>query len=178
MNKTPRPQAPAAEVSSRLARHRVELVNQTGGRKVLGSVKDAVQQALTLESPEKAAEVCVVVAHDPDLHKANWQFRGIDEATDVLSFPAPANPAGHIGDVMLSWDFAVAQAARRGVRPVDEAAMLAVHGVLHLLGYDDMTEADRSVMLSRMNSVMAAAGLPQEPEWASLPHGEGDAHGR
>lgn len=143
----------------------------TAGRKVLRPLADAVRTALELERPRHPGHVCVVVCDGDEIRQANRTHRGLDEDTDVLSFPAPPHPAGHLGDVMVSWRFAVAQAKRRRVRPVDEAAMLAVHGVLHLLGYDDHSDADRSAMLSRMNMVMAAAGLPVEPEWSSLPHG-------
>ena len=171
---TPRPQAPETGVSSRLARHTVEVLNHTTGRKVLRPVADAVRTALALEQPHKPAYVCVVVCDGDEVRQANKGFRQVDETTDVLSFPAPPNPAGHLGDVMVAWPFAVAQAKLRKIKPVDEAAMLAVHGVLHLLGYDDHTDADRSTMLVRMNKVMAVAGLPEEPAWSSLPHGAVD----
>lgn len=157
-------------MSPRLARHTVEVLNHTDTRKVLQPLAEAVRVALAMERPHEKGHVCVVVCDGDAVREANRAHRDIDEVTDVLSFPAPPNPVGHLGDVMVAWPFAVAQAKLRGVRPVDEAAMLAVHGALHLLGYDDLTDADRSVMLARMNMVMAAAGLPVEPEWSSLPH--------
>ena len=169
-SQTPRPQAPESGVSPRLAHHTVEVLNHTDARKVLRPLADAVRTAVAMELGDKEGHVCVVVCDAETVREANRAHRHIDEVTDVLSFPAPPNPVGHLGDVMVAWPFAVAQAKLRGVRPVDEAAMLAVHGTLHLLGYDDLTDADRSAMLARMNMVMAAAGLPVEPEWSSLPH--------
>ena len=136
------------------------------------AVASAVSQALDMEIPDQPGTVCVIVCDNDAIGQANRKFRGIDEATDVLSFPAPENPANLLGDVMVSWVYASAQAKFRHVKPVEEAAMLAVHGTLHLLGYDDIEEEDRTAMLQRMNMVMEAAGLPIEPAWSSLPHGD------
>lgn len=134
-------------------------------------LRQAVQTVLEIHQAPPG-EVNVLIADDEELKRLNQTFRRIDEPTDVLTFPAPPQTPGQIGDIALSLDFARKQAKIRGVRVIDEAAMLAVHGALHLLGYDDQTESDRRTMLAKMNEAMAAAGLPTEPEWASLPHGE------
>ncbi len=173
---TPGASAPLAEVSDLQTRHIVEVLNHTGARRALSPIGDAVSHALDMEIPDQPATVCVIVCDNDAIAEANRRFRGVDEATDVLSFPAPDNPAHLLGDVMVSWVYASAQAKFRHVKPVEEAAMLAVHGALHLLGYDDVEEEDRTAMLARMNMVMEAAGLPTEPAWSSLPH-DGAAEG-
>lgn len=145
---------------------RIEVVNLSGGRKVTVPLRAAVACAAP------SGEVTVILAHNEHLRALNARHRGIDAPTDVLSFPALPNPLGHLGDVVVSWDFAVAQARVRGVKPIEEAAMLAVHGTLHLLGMDDQTEEDREEMVRVQNSVMAKVGLPTDTGWCSLPHEE------
>lgn len=136
---------------------------------VLQPVRDAVEAALELEEPPPG-QINILITESEEIKSLNSEFRGLDKTTDVLSFPAPEFPPGQIGDVAVNYDHAEIQAKRRKVRPVDELAMLAVHGVLHLLGYDDETESDRAGMQSRMNEVMAKCGLPTEENWTSLPY--------
>ncbi|MES1227509.1 MAG: rRNA maturation RNase YbeY, partial [Armatimonadota bacterium] len=123
------------------SRVRVEIVNRLGKRVVTVPLRRAVEETLSKHSP---CEVCIVLTHDPELKQLNSQHRSVDEATDVLSFPASPNPANHLGDVVISWEFAEAQAKKRKIKPMEEAAMLAVHGTLHLLGMDDLTEPERN----------------------------------
>lgn len=151
-------------------RHRVSVVNRLPKRKATKPIIVAVCTALELfEAP--GGEVTVALASPAELAELNEQFRNVRGTTDVLTFPAPAHIPGQLGDVILNWEMAEQQARRRGVRPVDEAAMLAVHGTLHLLGFDDHTESDRAKMVEAMNQVMNVAGLPQDMGWFSLPHG-------
>lgn len=83
--------------------------------------------------------VSVVLVTDERIQALHRDFMGIDEPTDVLTFPAQG---GEAGDVILSYDRAVAQAGGYGVSAAEEVARLAVHGLLHLAGYDD-AEADQ-----------------------------------
>lgn len=118
------------------------------------------------------AEITVSFVRSEETRRINREFRSIDEATDVLSFPAPEYLTSHLGDVLVNLDFAERQAEARGVSLSDEAAMLTVHGCLHLAGYDDESEDDRDDMVRRMNEVMSGAGLSPDANWHSLPHGE------
>ncbi len=116
--------------------------------------------------------VTVLVTDGAEMRRLNKEFRGIDSSTDVLSFPSPSTALEELGDVAVNIEMAQAQARVRRVRVADETAMLAVHGTLHLLGHDDVLEADRAEMVAKMNAVMRASGLPEETDWASLPHEE------
>jgi probable rRNA maturation factor len=84
--------------------------------------------------------VNVLVTNSAELRDLNRQFRGADKATDVLSFPSPQ--AGHnkarrvAGDVAISADIARENAARLGHAVADEVKILALHGILHLAGFD------------------------------------------
>lgn len=120
----------------------------------------------------RAGRVEVLLASDEELRRLNLAFRGVDAATDVLSFPSAPLPglrrADH-GQIAIALSFAQRQARRREVRIEDEAAMLAIHGGLHLLGWDDRTEKQREEMVRKMNAVAERAGIPTERDWASEP---------
>ncbi len=114
------------------------------------------------------AEVSVVVTDDAEIHRLNRQYRGVDAPTDVLSFsqtePGPGEEAGGfphppgvqvLGDVVISGDRVRAQAAEYGHSQQRELAYLAVHGLLHLLGYDHETEPDRQRMRQAEEAALA-----------------------
>jgi probable rRNA maturation factor len=80
-----------------------------------------------------------LITGDADLRRLNREFRGLDYATDVLSFPAVA-PAAHLGDLAISLARARAQAREFGHDIEHEVEILMLHGVLHLLGFDHETD--------------------------------------
>jgi len=106
-----------------------------------------------------AREMTVRVTGDRELRRLNAQFLGQNEVTDVLSFPS-GDSEGYLGDLALSWPAVVRQA--HGYRHSEdvEAAMLAVHGLLHLLGWDHATPAQAAEMEALTQACMARAGLP------------------
>lgn len=89
----------------------------------------------------KKREFAVVVASDESVRKANRRFRGKPSSTDVLSFPDGEN--GRLGDVLISAGRAARQARQYHHRVEDELKILALHGLLHLLGYDHETDEGR-----------------------------------
>lgn len=113
----------------------------------------------------------MLLCDDAGMRDLNRSYRGIDAATDVLSFGGPSFPDAPLGDIAISVETARRQARARGARLADELACLAVHGALHLLGYEDSTDAGRDRMLNEMNAVVAAVGLQPDPDWASIGHG-------
>ena len=104
-------------------------------------------------------EIALVVADDARIQQLNRDYRGVDAPTDVLSFsqiesragvddgfPVPPGEARLIGDIIISGDRVRSQAAEYGHGKRRELAYLAVHGLLHLLGYDHQTEDEKKVM--------------------------------
>ena len=85
---------------------------------------------------ESSATIALV--SDKRIRELNRQFRGIDKATDVLSFPAEEE--SNLGDVAVSVETAVVQAKENGLSVDDEFAQLILHGLLHLCGYDHETD--------------------------------------
>lgn len=95
-------------------------------------------------------EVSVVLTSNEEIQQLNARFRQQDEPTDVLSFPMDGDAAASdehtgllLGDVVISVEKAFEQADEYGHSPQREFTFLAVHGVLHLLGYDHDTEEER-----------------------------------
>jgi probable rRNA maturation factor len=109
-------------------------------------VRALVRLTLSLEG-RRAGEVGVRLARDAELRELNRRWRGIDRATDVLSFAYDAEPGRTVsGDLVISLDRLVEQARRYRVRRGHELARLVVHGALHLVGHDHHRVGERRRM--------------------------------
>jgi probable rRNA maturation factor len=86
-----------------------------------------------------SGEVALVLTRDPAVRALNVRYRGKDKPTDVLSFPGPGGTVG-LGDIVVSVDTAERNARRRGRSLHRELDVLALHGFLHVLGYDHETD--------------------------------------
>jgi probable rRNA maturation factor len=86
-----------------------------------------------------AGELCLVLAGDAALRRLNRRYRGKDRPTDVLSFPGPGGEEG-LGDVVISVPAASRNARSLGRTLAQELDVLALHGFLHVLGYDHETD--------------------------------------
>lgn len=86
------------------------------------------------------AELSIVLTDDDDIREINLNYRGIDKATDVLSFPMQEELL--LGDIVISTETVEKEAAKREIPPEREAAFLFIHGFLHLLGYDHETSLE------------------------------------
>ena len=104
-------------------------------------------------------KVTVLVTTNRALRVLNERFRGKDRATDVLSFPAePLAAPDFAGDVAISAEIAARNARRLGHAPKEEIKILALHGVLHLAGYDH--ERDHGEMARTEERLRKQLGLP------------------
>ncbi len=132
-------------------------------------VRKACRAALKYEKFEKPAQIDVTFVDDIKIREINREFRDIDKATDVLSFPLgengiydvnPENGACMLGDVVISVDRARAQADLYGHGIEREIAFLTVHSVLHLLGYDHVGgESERKIMRKKEEEILESMGL-------------------
>lgn len=147
----------------------IAVLNQSGRRLRTGRLKDAVAKTLELHSRSNSS-LELLLTDSASVRDLNARFRSVDEETDVLTFPAPEGTP-YLGEVAIAVPYAEAQARARGVSLDTELGYLAIHGTLHLLGFDDETEADHHRMLEEMNRAGTAAGLPPDPEWWSILHG-------
>lgn len=101
-------------------------------------------------------DVCVALVSDRRMRALNRQFRGKDDATDVLSFPS--GERGFLGDIVIADGVAKRQAKEHGHSLKTEIRTLALHGLLHLLGYDH--ETDDGAMARAEARLRKKAGLP------------------
>jgi len=103
-------------------------------------------------------EISVVLCDDPFIQDLNLRWRGLDKPTDVLSFAQEDDP--HLlGDIVISLPTAARQSERAGWPFSSETAMLAVHGLLHLIGYDDQTLAGAQEMQRKTVQTLHACGI-------------------
>ncbi len=104
--------------------------------------------------------VTLVVTSDRRIRGLNRTWRGQDKATDVLSFPAgdDPGPAPHLGDIVISRETAAHQARHEGHSLATELRVLALHGLLHLLGYDHERDSGRMARIERR--LRRQGGLP------------------
>ncbi len=92
------------------------------------------------------AQINIAIVDDPAIARLHEQFLSDPEPTDVLSFVLERSDRTLEGEVVASADTAVANAARYAVTPEDELLLYAIHGTLHLVGYNDATPRQRAVM--------------------------------
>jgi len=134
-------------------------------------LRQAAQTILNAEGAPRA-EVSVLLTDDATVRELNREYRFQDKPTDVLSFaqrdpprtlsgpPAPsggrASAPELLGDVVVSVETAERQAQAHGVTLEEELALLAVHGILHLLGYDDTTDEGAEQMRRRERAALSA----------------------
>ena len=118
------------------------------------------------------AECSVLLVDDAGIAALNRTYRGVIGPTDVLAFPMTEGPFGKLtpdclGDVVISAETALRQARGGDVRA--ECALLLVHGILHLLGYDHGTLRQRQRMWKRQAALLAACGVAVPDGWAAPP---------
>ena len=142
-------------------------------------LRRAARAALRAEGLPSAAELSVLVTDDEEVRRLNRDYRGVDAPTDVLAFPqqpptrrppgggaapfdADAGDAPHLlGDVVIAAPTARRQARERRRAFGEEMALLVIHGVLHLAGWRDESEAEKRRMLRRGREIWRLApGTP------------------
>ena len=120
-------------------------------------LRRAVDRALSaVGRPSGVVEVCVV--DDSEIRRLNAEWRGIRRRTDVLAFPleTPGSPSPLVGQIVISADAAARQARRLGVPLALEFDLLATHGTLHLVGWDDRDPVEADLMHRRERQILGA----------------------
>jgi len=107
------------------------------------------------------SEMTVILVGDEAMAKLHWDFMRIEGPTDVMTFPidldAKARPIS--GEVYICVPYAQREAKERGMKPANEVLLYAVHGMLHLCGYDDRTSREFAKMHAKEDSILKAIGV-------------------
>ncbi len=163
------------------------IVSIRSAKKNLGStpalrklMKESIRETLKQENVPFLCEIAVRLTDDEDIRQINLENRGIDAATDVLSFPMldwydgegdepgdaeldPDTGAVFLGDMVISVDRVREQATEYGHSFDRECAYLTVHSILHLLGYDHVDDEERkALMRSHEERVLTVLGLTRD----------------
>jgi probable rRNA maturation factor len=128
-------------------------------------VESGVAAALAAVEIEGQADVVVLLCNDAEMRELNREYRKKDKATNVLSFPAPKamrvkGVLEHLGDVALGLETCVREAKEQGKTLKNHVMHLSVHGTLHLLGYDHMTDEEAEEMESLERDILEGLGVP------------------
>ena len=141
-------------------------------------LRRAILAALEAEGVDVPCEIDVLLTDDAGIHQVNLDMRGVDAPTDVLSFPIfelrpgdkpteddadPATGLIPLGDMCISLERAAVQGEEYGHGFQRELAYLAVHSVLHLLGYDHLDEGPmKAQMRAREEAILSGLGMERE----------------
>jgi probable rRNA maturation factor len=113
--------------------------------------------------PAAGAEVSIVLTDDARIQALNRQWRGLDKPTNVLSFPAAdaetIGESAHLGDIILAYETIAREAEADGKTIADHLCHLVIHGILHLLGEDHMSDQDAEAMEAREVAALARLGI-------------------
>ncbi|MQF48513.1 rRNA maturation RNase YbeY [SAR202 cluster bacterium AC-647-N09_OGT_505m] len=148
----------------------VQVFPAFAGRLSKAWLRKVAEEALDIQDEVISPTVSLVIADDETVHNLNMEYRGLDETTDVLAFPLwtstesanlnadgfflPPEETAPLGEIVISYPQAARQ-AQEGKRPIRaEMALLIVHGVLHLLGYDHANPRQESHMWARQDEVL------------------------
>ena len=136
-------------------------------------VEKLLQHAAKVEKVEEGSEVSITFVTNEAIHEINREYRDKDQPTDVISFALEEMGEGEVqiigegiprilGDIIISTDRTREQAAEYGHSFERELGFLAVHGFLHLLGYDHMTEQEEKEMFSKQDEILRSFGLSRD----------------
>lgn len=120
----------------------------------------AAQAVLDAHEDVEGHGIVILLADDDSVRTLNRDFRGKDQATNVLSFPAPPNPEGQIGDIVLAFGVCRREADEQNKPLAHHLQHLVAHGVLHLLGYDHQDDDEAETMEALEREILAGLGVP------------------
>lgn len=141
-------------------------------------LQTAVETVLGQHDVHADSSLTIVISDNEFVRSLNQQYRGVDSHTDILSFPADAPPVEiegeppYLGDLIIAYPYALAQALREGHTVSDSFALLVIHGTLHLLGYDHDTAENKADMWASQETALRTMGIATDivPALEAAPH--------
>jgi probable rRNA maturation factor len=111
------------------------------------------------EASSGGGEIAIVLTDDSEIRTLNRKWRRKDKPTNVLSFPAPAGSEPHLGDIVIAYQTVAREALAQKKPLADHLAHLALHGYLHLLGYDHDSDRKAKAMERLETLILARLGI-------------------
>ncbi|MGB6651361.1 MAG: rRNA maturation RNase YbeY [Xanthobacteraceae bacterium] len=130
-----------------------------GAGKLQAAVRRAVTRAAAILST-RDAELAIVLTDDSTIRALNRDWRGVDKATNVLAFPTKNAAAGHLGDIVLAFETIAREAGSERKPLAHHLAHLAVHGFLHLVGYDHERPKEALAMERAERKILCQLAIP------------------
>lgn len=147
-------------------------------RQTLKTIREAVNLCIEKSNFKLPCEAYITLTDNDNIRNINKQFRGIDSATDVLSFPMieftngepqilpgdinPENERVFLGDIIISIDKACEQSQNYNHSFERELTFLVIHGMFHLLGFDHEKEEDEIIMIGKQNEILDQMNIKRE----------------
>ena len=146
----------------------LEIIVEAPAWNALRGVKPALRRAISAAAAPmqlEESELAIVLTDDAAVHKLNRRWRGSDKATNVLSFPAhglvpPGSGPRPLGDVVIAYETMAREAQEQGLPLTHHLTHLAVHGFLHLLGYDHESDTEAETMEQLERDILARLDVP------------------
>jgi probable rRNA maturation factor len=156
---------PAPRASRR--KLKIDVLVDSGLWKDAGKIRPVVRRAIAQAASTQStsgSELAIVLTNDSAIRQLNRLWRGIDAATNVLSFPAAtkqaADESAHLGDIVLAYETVAREARAEGKPLAHHVAHLAVHGYLHLIGFDHERDADAEAMEEAERAILRRLAIP------------------
>lgn len=137
-------------------------VEDTAWAAAVADVEAVVTRSAVAALGVATGTVTILLSDDATVRDLNTRFRGKDQPTNVLSFPAAVVPAAEVqplGDIVLGYGVCAEEARLQGKRLRDHLAHLTVHGVLHLLGRDHENDVEAEAMEAEEREILAGLGV-------------------
>lgn len=136
----------------------IQIFNQTD--QDVTAYEDVLNHVFSLIEEEKSLNIIIITSEE--MQNMNKTYRGLDKPTDVLSFPYDEPFIEILGDIFINLSYMKEQAQSYGHSEAREIAFLAVHGYLHVKGYDHHTEEEEIIMFEKQEAILTNAGLERK----------------
>jgi probable rRNA maturation factor len=146
---------------------KIDVLIDSGRWKSAGNIRPLVRRAVRAAASTRStseAELAIVLTDDSAIRQLNRLWRGVDAPTNVLSFPAATRQAedepAHLGDIVLAYQTIAREARAEGKPLAHHVAHLAVHGYLHLVGFDHEHDDDAEAMEQAERKILRRLSIP------------------
>lgn len=137
----------------------VEIANNQDRLTVHAERLETIAQTILSDAGFKSGEVSIAVVDDPTIHELNRTYLQHDYPTDVLSFVLEESTDSLSGEVIVSSDTAISNALEYDLSPEDELLLYVIHGLLHLVGYEDKNDRARAEMREQETGYLKQCGV-------------------